>query len=335
MLRRTWPSLILVALSACAGSGISPEPPTAPKTAAPITASATDIGDRVDALLEAEWKASGVSPAGPASDAQFFRRAYLDLAGTLPPPEAVTAFLADTSPDKRARAVDALLASPRYAERWAAYWEEVLLRDSAKENIVDRAALRAWLRARFAENAPWDRVARDLVTATGKSSPGGSARERRMAAAIDAAGAEDAGVNGAVNWLLQFKRSTEDLAGATSRTFLGVQIQCAQCHDHKTEKWTTTDFRRFAAAFARTRVRAAVYLRALSRRPSAEEIARWVRFLDEAAAAPEDSPTPAGGQGPLARLRKRAPSVAMTPRDRAYEDLFRALLGSSEFAFQH
>jgi hypothetical protein len=247
MLRRTWPSLILVALSACAGSGISPEPPTAPKTAAPITAPATDIGDRVDALLEAEWKASGVSPAGPASDAQFFRRAYLDLAGTLPPPEAVTAFLADTSPDKRARAVDALLASPRYAERWAAYWEEVLLRDSAKENIVDRAALRAWLRARFAENAPWDRVARDLVTATGKSSPGGSARERRMAAAIDAAGAEDAGVNGAVNWLLQFKRSTEDLAGATSRTFLGVQIQCAQCHDHKL---TTFNRRRLLQAGA-------------------------------------------------------------------------------------
>jgi hypothetical protein len=78
-----------------------------------------------------------------------------------------------------------------------------------------------------------------------------------MAAAIGAAGAEDAGVNGAVNWLLQFKRSTEDLAGATSRTFLGVQIQCAQCHDHKTETWTTTDFRRFAAAFARTRVRPA------------------------------------------------------------------------------
>ena len=130
-----------------------------------------------------------------------------------------------------------------------------MLRDGVKENILDRAALRAWLRARFAENAPWDRVARDLVTATGKSSPGGSARERRIAASIDAGGAETADVNGAVNWLLQFKQSTEDLAGATSRTFLGVQIQCAQCHDHKTEKWTTTDFRRFAASFARTRVR--------------------------------------------------------------------------------
>lgn len=583
MLRRTWPSLVLVALSACSGScaGTPPAPPApaAPKAAAPAPAPAPDIVARVDALLEAEWNRSRVAPARPASDAQFLRRAFLDLAGTLPPPETVTAFLADTSPDKRARAVDGLLASPRYAERWATYWEEALIRDGAKENIVDRAALRDWLRARFAENAPWDRIARDLVTATGKSSPGGSARERRMAAAMGAAGPEAEGVNGAVNWLVQFNRSTEDLAGAASRTFLGVQIQCAQCHDHMTEKWTTTDFRRFAAAFARTRVRPAddkgkgmmrafevadvekaragkkatpeqreiasltpaaldgtvfageapraelaawmtknpwfanaivnrmwalllgrgfvepvddlrpsnppraapaldalaadfaahgydlkhllrvicgtrayglaagtpeaqavwagfapralpapvlldvilaatrldplleealgqradalrarmrksfrfafdvdeggesddfegtipqallllngplvglgasalsgttladvlampggdaakieaLYLRTLSRRPSAEETARWVRFLDEAAAAPDDSPARAFGQGPLARLRKRA-SVAQTPRDRAYEDLFWALLGSSELAFQH
>lgn len=580
MLRRTWPSLVLVALSAAAGSctGTQPAPP-APSTASNAAAPAPDIVARIDALLEAEWNQSRVSPAKPASDAQFFRRAYLDLAGTLPPPEAITTFLADTSPDKRERAVDALLASPRYAERWAAYWEEVLIRDGVKDNIVDRAALRAWLHARFAENTPWDRVARDLVTATGKSSPGGRARERRMAADMGAPGAESEGVNGAVNWVLQFKRSTEDLAGATSRTFLGVQIQCAQCHDHKTEKWTTTDFRRFAASFARTRVRPveakdkgmmrtfevedvdrlrlgkkataeqreiasltpaaldgtvfpgeapraelaawmttnpwfakaivnrmwalllghgfvepvddlrpsnapraapaldalaadfaahqydlkhllrvitrtrayglaagapeaeaawaafapralpapvlldailaateldplleealgqradalragmrkkfrflfdvdesgesddfegtipqallllngplvghgasalagtaladvlampggdaakieALYLRTLSRRPSAEETARWVRFLDEAAAAPDDAPAPAA-QGPLARLYKRAPSVAETPRDRAYEDLFWALLGSSEFAFQH
>lgn len=587
MLRRTWPWVVLVALSACSGScaGTPAPSPSSVNTATPPAPApapaAADIVARVDTLLEAEWKASGVSPAKPATDAQFLRRAYLDLAGTLPPAEVVTAFLADARPDKRARAVDTLLASPRYVERWAAYWEEVLLRDKAKANIVDRAAFRTWLRARFAENAPWDRVTRELVTATGKSSPGGSARERRMAAETGASDAEAAGVNGAVNWVLQFNRSSEDLAGATSRTFLGVQIQCAQCHDHMTEKWTTGDFRRFAAAFARTRVSAvedkekgmmrafevsdgekarpgkkataeqreiatlepaaldgtvlageapraelaawitsktnpwfaratvnrmwalllghgfvepvddlrpsntpraaaaldalaadftahgydlkrllrticatrayglsagapeaeatwaaygpralpapvlldailaatqldplleealgeradalrakmrknfrfvfdvdeggesddfegtipqallllngplvgygssalqgttlanvlamqggdaakieALYLRTLSRRPSAEETARWVGFLDEAAAAPEEKGALAGG-GPLARLRKKAPSVARTPRDRAYEDLFWALLDSSEFAFQH
>ncbi|UQA54583.1 DUF1549 and DUF1553 domain-containing protein [Polyangium aurulentum] len=588
MLRRTWPWVVVAALSACSGSCAgtpAPSPSTVNTAAKPATAPApapaVDIVARVDALLEAEWKTSNVSPAKPATDAQFLRRAYLDLAGTLPPPEAVTAFLSDRSPDKRARAIETLLASPRYVERWSAYWEEVLLRDKAKANLVDRAAFRTWLRARFAENAPWDRVTRDLVTATGKSSPGGSARDRRVAAETGAADADSEGVNGAVNWLLQFNRATEDLAGATSRTFLGVQIQCAQCHDHKTEKWTTGDFRRFAAAFARTRVSAvedkekgmmrtfevsdaekaarpgkkateeqreiatlaptaldgtelagevpraqlaawitsqtnpwfaratvnrmwalllghgfvepiddlrpsnppraapvldalaadfsahgydlkrlirsicatrayglsagapeaeaawaafrpralpapvlldailaatrldplleetlgeradalrakmrknfrfvfdvdeggesddfegtipqallllngplvghgasalqgttladvlampggdaakieALYLRTLSRKPSAEETARWVSFLDEAAAAPEEKSARPAEKGPLARLRKKA--VARTPRDRAYEDLFWALLDSSEFAFQH
>jgi hypothetical protein len=78
----------------------------------------------------------------------------------------------------------------------------------------------------------------------------------------------------------------------------------------------------------------ALYLRTLSRRPTAEESARWIRFLDEAAAAPEE-PAPAGAKGPLAKLGKKKSSVAHTPRDRAYEDLFWALLDSSEFALQH
>ncbi|MDC3959892.1 DUF1549 domain-containing protein [Polyangium jinanense] len=259
MLRRTSASVALALLSACSGGGTvglpsptaTPSSPTATATSAPA---ATDIVSRIDALLEAEWKAAGVAPAKPAPDAQFLRRAWLDLAGTLPPPEVVTTFLADSAPDKRVRAVDALLASPHFAERWAAYWEDVLIRD-VKGNLVDRAAFRAFLHARFAENAPWDRVVRELVAATGKSSPGGPARERRMAAQNDAAEAEAEGVNGATNWVVQYRGGVEDLAGATARTFLGVQIQCAQCHDHKTEKWTTTDFRRFAASFARTRVK--------------------------------------------------------------------------------
>jgi uncharacterized protein DUF1549/uncharacterized protein DUF1553 len=257
MLRRTWHWLAFVTLSACSGSCSgtpAPIPPTAPlASAAPATA--TDVVARADALLEAEWKTAGVSPAKPATDAQFLRRVYLDLSGTLPSPEAVTAFLADAAPDKRARVIDALLASPRFTERWAAYWEDVLIRPRAKANIIDRAAFGAWLRARFHENAPWDRVVREIVSARGVSSPGGEARERRAAAATGAAETEVKGVNGAVNWLLQFNRSTEDAAGAASRLFLGVQIQCAQCHDHKTERWTTQDFRHFAAAFARTRVR--------------------------------------------------------------------------------
>ena len=86
----------------------------------------------------------------------------------------------------------------------------------------------------------------------GRNSEGGSQarrlRERGQAAAAPA------GVNGAVNWTLKYQQNPQDMAGTASRTLLGVQIQCAQCHDHKTEKWTQKDFQPFAAAFVRTRL---------------------------------------------------------------------------------
>src|ERR1700761_972664 len=77
---------------------------------------------------------------------------------------------------------------------------------------------------------------------------------RRDADADDGREGAPAGVNGAVNWTLAYQEAPQDLAGAASRTLLGVQIQCAQCHDHKTEKWTQRDFQSFAAAFVRTRL---------------------------------------------------------------------------------
>jgi hypothetical protein len=196
------------------------------------------VADRVDALLRARWQAGGVTPAPPVDDAGWLRRLHLDLVGTLPSPTAVRDFLADGAADKRARAVDTLLASPAYAERWTTYWERELLGPDARNPFVDRTELRRWLREAFIRNAPWNEMATELVSAVGTNSPDGDDRS---------------GVNGAVNWLLRYQRSPADLAGQVSRVMLGVQIQCAQCHDHKTETWTQEDFHRFAAFFARTR----------------------------------------------------------------------------------
>ena len=211
---------------------------------------APDVGTvaAIDAALRAEWKKQGATPAPPADDATFLRRIHLDLNGDLPAPDEVLAFVADRSPGKRARAVDALLERPRFAERWADYWDGVLMGRLGRAPLVDRGAFRRWLRGRFARNAPWNEIVTDLVTATGVSSPGGP---RRPWGSADASDDED--VNGAVNWILRYARTPEDLAGTTSRVFLGVQIQCAQCHDHKTEAWTQEDFRRFTAAYMRVR----------------------------------------------------------------------------------
>jgi hypothetical protein len=163
----------------------------------------------------------------------------------------VAAFLADTAPDKRAKAVDALLKSPHYADRWTSAWDEILMGD-ARLPVVDRGAFRRWLHAQFEASTPWDKLVSSLITATGKNSVGGK-RRGPLGPAVDPEEEKDEGVNGAVNWLLKYNRSPLDLPAAASRVFLGVQIQCAQCHDHKTEKWTQADFRSFAACFAEVR----------------------------------------------------------------------------------
>ena len=86
-------------------------------------------------------------------------------------------------------------------------------------------------------------------------SPACSAAYLRKARTPDSSrAAEAAPINGAVNWFLKYRQAPADLSGAVSRVFLGVQIQCAQCHDHKTEKWTQGDFESFTACFARTRI---------------------------------------------------------------------------------
>ena len=213
----------------------------------------------VDHLIRAEWNKAKITPAPPADDARFLRRVYLDIAGVIPPADIAAAFLNDKSPDKRAKAVDRLLQSPQYVEHWAGYWDEVLMgHGRLPGNYVDRVEWRKWLREQFARNTPYDKFALELIAATGQNSTGGSyAKVAGLMTPADkgeeAGPADGARVNGAVNWFLKFVQAPADLSGAVSKTFLGVQIQCAQCHDHKTEKWKQEDFKRFTACFARTR----------------------------------------------------------------------------------
>lgn len=264
----------------------------------------------VDHLIRAEWKQNGIVPAPMVDDARFLRRIYLDIVGTIPPPEAVTTFLADRSPDKRARAVQFLLASPRYADHWTDYWNTTLMGRSVRSQVVDPSRFRDWLHTQFASNVPWNKLVYSLLTASGQNSDGriyaqaygpgkavdqkenagvmptpmpARARIRRangpfvrqeplqqpivpaittpqtasetMMAPDNDMAPNVAPVNGATNWLLKYQGNPQDLSGNASKIFLGVQIQCAQCHDHKTEKWKQDDFRKFTACFVATRPR--------------------------------------------------------------------------------
>jgi hypothetical protein len=206
----------------------------------------------VDARLLACWRAAGVAPTPPADDAAWLRRVWIDVVGTIPPPEVVRRFMAETeSGTRRARAIDELLASPRWADHWTAYWDDAWMGREPRRQDVDAGAFRGWLHDALARNEPWNEVVTQLLTATGRNSAG---EPKRDAEANDGRDGVAEGVNGAVNWTLRYQESPEDMAGAASRTLLGVQIQCAQCHDHKTEKWTQKDFQAFAAAFVRTRL---------------------------------------------------------------------------------
>lgn len=189
--------------------------------------SATRIAGQIDALLRQSWESEGVTPAEPASDAEFLRRAYLDLVGTIPPAGVVREFLASKETDKRQAVIDRLLESPQHATHLANTWRRILLPDGfPAERSDDAAGMQQWLRDRFATNVRYDRIVGDFLTATGSAE------------------------TGPVLYYQALELKPEKLAASTARSFLGIQIQCAQCHDHPFDEWKQTDFWEYAAYFA-------------------------------------------------------------------------------------
>jgi Protein of unknown function (DUF1553)/Protein of unknown function (DUF1549) len=199
------------------------------------------LARRIDQHLADAWKAAGVEPAPVADDAEFCRRVYLDVAGRIPSVTEARTFLDDTRADKRQRLVDQLLASPRYATHFTNVWRSLLLPE-AGTNLqigIQANSFTGWLHKHLARNTPYDEMVRELLTA-----PIDGNRGPQLALA---------GGGQADNPLLfyfakEFK--PENLAGATSRIFLGVKLECAQCHDHPFARWKRDQFWSYAAFFA-------------------------------------------------------------------------------------
>ena len=186
------------------------------------------MAGRVDALLAELWQAENVEPAPAAGDHEFVRRAYLDLVGVIPRASQVRAYLADERPDKRTRLVDELLASPRHATHMATTWRNRIL-PLGVDPTHDREALglQNWLRTRFAKNLRYDNIVGGLLLTTGGDELGPALYYQ----ANDLA--------------------PEKIASSAAELFLGVQLQCAMCHDHPTAAWSQRDFWGLAAFFAR------------------------------------------------------------------------------------
>jgi hypothetical protein len=187
----------------------------------------------VDALLDKALTASKTVPARLTSDEEFVRRICLDVAGRLPNPDQVRTFLNNSKKDKRAHLIDFLLDTPEYAQNWARYWRDVVRYHATAEQprLVNFPKLEEWLTAQFAKNRPWDEIARELIAATGSTE-------------------ED----GATVFTAAHQGQAVEVAGEVSRVFLGVQIQCAQCHDHPNDPWKREQFHEFAAFFTGVRL---------------------------------------------------------------------------------
>ncbi|HXU80387.1 MAG TPA: DUF1549 domain-containing protein, partial [Polyangia bacterium] len=221
--------LALIVVASCAPLRSGTE------TAAPGPAAQSAGLAAIDPLIETLWRDAKVTPAPPADDGAFLRRVSLDLIGRVPTLGETKALLADAGADRRARAVDRLLGSHEFAEHWGDLYADLLFGQERKAAKLERQYdPQSWLVKAFEDNRRYDEIARELITATG-----------------------DLRSNGAVGFITARARGgggPEAVTGAAARIFLGLQIQCAQCHDHPYDKrWKQEDFYGLVAYFARTK----------------------------------------------------------------------------------
>jgi hypothetical protein len=181
----------------------------------------------IDELVDAKLRQLQYNPSGLCSDEEFLRRVYLDLIGLLPTVEETNAFLADESPEKRARLIDALLYRPEFARFWALKWGDLLKLTSAQVGGDAVHKYHRWLENAWRENMPYDQFARELVAAQGSTLSQPAANFYRTT--VDA----------------------NDAVETVSQVFLGSRIQCAKCHNHPFERWTQDNYYGLAAFFNR------------------------------------------------------------------------------------
>ena len=190
----------------------------------------------VDRLVNNELIESKIEPAPLTTDEQFIRRVTLDLTGELPTPADVKDFVADPGSQKRALLIDKLLASDEFGHHWARYWRDVIAsRVNDRRGMLLAPAFQEWMAEELKKNTGWDKIVRAMLTAEGSCS-------------------YDSEKNGAIFFLASHfgPDSVNEQAAETARVFLGIQIQCAQCHDHPQDQWKRVQFHELAAFFART-----------------------------------------------------------------------------------
>ena len=195
------------------------------KTTVAPTRQVSSSTKHLDRHINAVLKKESIQPSKVSEDTEFLRRIHLDLTGKIPTPQEVLAFLKDGSSNKRQRTIEQLLISDARFDYWTELWVNWLI-GRRGDRDSHRVGLTLWVREALTSNIPYNQFVQELITADG---------ELRN--------------NGAGNYILRYRHSPTSLTSHTSRLFLGLPMQCAECHDHKTEMWTQEDYYGIAAFF--------------------------------------------------------------------------------------
>ncbi|MEX0676845.1 MAG: DUF1549 domain-containing protein [Pirellulales bacterium] len=191
--------------------------------------------------LRRHWESAGVAPSPEATDGEWCRRAFLDVVGRVPKVEELERFLGQRPDQRKRQLVDRLLGdeyADEYARNWTTLWTNLLIGRGGTErrSLVNREGLEQSLRAALARNMPYDRLVYELIAAKGVSKPG------------------EEGFNGFVNFLAgKLEDNAAQATAQTAQIFLGLQIQCTQCHNHPFNDWKQNQFWEMNAFFRQTR----------------------------------------------------------------------------------
>src|SRR5437870_6600335 len=225
------------------GQSLKAAGPAPGKTAAAAKSGQDDVqalAARIDQYLAARWAAAGVQPAPLADDAEYLRRVYLDIIGRIPSVREARDFLKDKSPDKRAKLVERLLASPSYVNHFTNEFRALFLAE-ADTSFIGRflvPGFESWLKRELGNNVGYDRMVRQILTTAMN-------QESQQIFNFNAQGEPNPGA-----FYISKEIKPENLAASTARMFLGVRLECAQCHDHPFATWKREQFWGLAAFFA-------------------------------------------------------------------------------------
>jgi len=185
---------------------------------------------QIDRYIEKNIAEKNGVMASITDEATFHRRVYLDVIGMIPSAEQTSLFLKNNNPRKRSTLIDDLLKSSQYANYWTSVWSTMLIGRDRQGSGVNQEKFREWLHGALSNNDPYDKMVKGLLTAKGRNDQ-----------------------NGATNFLIHLDLEPLRIIGSVSKLFMGLPLECAQCHDHPTEDWTQRDYYAMAAFFTQVK----------------------------------------------------------------------------------